>query len=327
MAARSLILMSAPAPRPSGVAPTPLTRPDAPPARRAPRLPLGPSILGIGLVIGLLAYVADTRQGANCGTPGGCLSQAFEGLLFTVLIPVFTLVALLIVRFPRRDRLLVVPLCGLGLLWAYASGWLQQWRAGFVFDTHYPAMPVWLWMLALTACLVASWLAVRRAPTPLLVRVLSPALVIAVSLGIVAAAGHAKRTLTAEQLRAVPVTPYLPEISGATLATVSASSDRVYLTYDEADGRTIDVRLVPANGRSTCEAARDGYYGSDLSGCSGDEFVASEPSGEVALLRRGDTVLLASARLYGPKSATLLAALRSAPETDAAALAFAAKSP
>lgn len=110
---------------------------------------------------------------------------------------------------------------------------------------------------------------------------------------------------------------------------VGQSGDVVNLYYQaEKPSSFPTVYLVPAAGRTTCQVANAPIaLGLDEQHCTGDEYASAKDGYHAVVLRRGDTVLVATDRDDGLSSDVLLAGLRTAPELSAQQLADAAKRP
>lgn len=204
---------------------------------------------------------------------------------------------------------------------------LADWASGF--SVWESPVPWWAWLGTLPLLLVVSWLAVRRTPTPLWLRVVAPALTAALMAGGFAAVDRADRDNTARVLGHFPVTFYLPRFPGTTFWQVGPSGDVVTLYYQAADPISFPtVHLIGAAGRTTCETANGPtVLGLDELRCAGDEFTSAKDGYHAVVLRRGDTVLVASDRDDGLSSEVLLTGLRTAAEVSAQQLADAAKRP
>lgn len=282
-------------------------------------MPALPAMVSLAVVAGLLVWSARLLDEQECGNLGECLGNGLGALaLGSVMAPVVVLVGMLVLRFPRRD-LLVVPLLVLAplLLWepiefvqtmnpVRAAGWL-------------------LWVLSEAAVVVAAWLLVRKAPTPVAVRILPLVLVLGLAFGLMAVEDAQARRRTVAEVGALPVTLRLVDLgSGFEITNVYASAGE-YVSVDysgKIDGiySLPDVSLVPVDaGATACEAADVARpLGFDVEACSGDPFLTTRPGYTAVGLTRGDTVLVAS---FSPDSGLDAAWVReqllAAPEVSA----------
>lgn len=282
----------------------------------------------MGAMGGLLAYAADRAQEPSCRVVGDCLGQAITALLLSGLILVVTAVGLVVARFPARDYLLLPLYAGLAYVAGRAVGRAREWYLGFPNEFHFPAVGWWIWVPVMLACLVVSWLAVRQARTPWWLRITAPVLVAALIAATLLAAERAERAQRAAEIAAVPVTYYRPVLPRSKPTQAAAFSGNVHLYYQASEPTSFPgVTLIPAQGRNTCEVvAKATVLGLRDEACTGDEFVSTEDEHttygyHAAVLRRGDTVLIAYDRNDGITADELLTALRTAPVSTPAELA------
>ena len=295
---------------------------NAPVTAAKPRLPLWPAIVLVGVLASVPLMLADRGNTRPCWELSTCMGQGItSGLAFLSIGPLL-LIGMLIAGFPRRDYwlLLVAPVLTGCSLAAVLTG--RRWVLDFTVDGHPPAAPALVWVLATTAPIVASWIAVRLTPTPRWWRIIAPVTVLALALGIVWGSREAEHAKLVRQIAAVPVTLYRPTLPNTTLHQAAANQNptAVSLYYQGTSYAT--VYLIPLAGSTPCQTIRQlNVYGLDEKRCTGDEFTSTDGSYAAAMLRRGDTVLAASAHSPGLTPEQLLEALRNAPTTDAATLA------
>lgn len=154
-----------------------------PPVSQPARTPLiAPwvAIAVLGVVSCLLALWSDHEDTKPCGVVGECLGNALTAGLIALAIPVVVSAGLLVLRFPGRDHLLQLLFIPLAWLNRDLMKRLAEWGAGFT--AWDPPVPWWAWLATLPVLLAVSWLAVRRTPTPLWLRIVAPAVTAALLL-------------------------------------------------------------------------------------------------------------------------------------------------
>lgn len=280
-------------------------------------MPAWPSMVGLASMAGLLVLGARALDEQECGNLGECLGNGIASLALASLVaPVVVLVGMLLLRFPRRD-LLVVPLL------VVAPQLL--WKAVEFLESANPVVGTgWLlWVFAEAAVVLAGWVLVRRAPTPLAWRVLPLALVVALVSAHAVVEERIERRDDIEAVRAVPVTLRLVDL-GSEFEVARVWAGRGYVSVDYR-GRGADnhaqpeVSLVPAADATACEAAEVARpLGFDAMSCNGDPFLTTAPGHTAVGLTRGDTVLVASfSTESGLEAQWVREQLLAAPEVDA----------
>lgn len=294
---------------------------------RTARFALTPAIIVLGVLAGVLAAFSSATDAQDCGIVADCLGDAITALILAGAIPIVLAVGMVITGFPLRDYL-TIPIFGvLALGSVTALDWLNRWARGFGHAD--PATPWWAWLATMPILLLASWLAVRRAPTPSWLRVLAPVLIAALLVSATLSARQAKRNHNASRIAQIAVTYYLPELPNAELRQVWATDSRVQLSYLTSEPvRFTYVDLIEAAGLGTCAAVEPfSILGLDAAACADDEFDSVAGDYRAVVVRRADTVLVASTRTAEASADELYLALRQASAVSARELAGAARQP
>lgn len=287
------------------------------------------TVAAVGAVLAGLSYLfwhaTETCEGWDC--LGAAL---LAGAVTIAVVPVLAAVALWLLRVPRPALVaLTATAVGLGLGSLVTT--LQTVRHDFAAEVPLAPAPVYLLAGALAG--VVGLFLVGRGTWSGWVRL--TVLGVLVAVGITGYVGYeTARTRHLEQeIAAVPVTLYLPELGESARAThASAWGGAVHISYtpSPASGTRYHpwVTIVPVSGKGLCEDAyAAGFYGSsDRATCriDGDELIADagygSGSGHFVGVRIGETLLVAEVD-GDADHASLVDALRAAPSTTAGELA------
>ena len=266
-----------------------------------------PATVGVAVIL----WAASRDNDDYCGTVGECLGLSFNDLVALALAVPFAALLLRLLKVPRVLLHTVTALVLGGTLWYAAEGLLRALDPGRSYDALLP-LPLVVAIGALTG-VAATYLVGpggRR-----LVRLVIPALVLAVAFGSSLETAQATRAYRIDRIAAAPVTLYAPVIDGhgPDYAYGSEKSVRLSYSFENATGRVfLSVTLVPTPEGSLCDAERiivgpdcrqEGYVMRDID---------SSGYGAVGVIR-GDTVLLADFTTDNLDPDDVLDALRTAP--------------
>jgi hypothetical protein len=266
-----------------------------------------PATVGVAVIL----WAASRDNDDYCGTVGECLGLSFNDLVALALAVPFAALLLRLLKVPRVLLHTVTALVLGGTLWYAAEGLLRALDPGRSYDALLP-LPLVVAIGALTG-VAATYLVGpggRR-----LVRLVIPALVLAVAFGSSLASAQATRAYRIDRIAAAPVTLYAPVIDGhgPDYAYGSEKSVRLSYSFENATGRVfLSVTLVPTPEGSLCDAERiivgpdcrqEGYVMRDID---------SSGYGAVGVIR-GDTVLVADFTTDNLDPDDVLDALRTAP--------------
>ena len=285
-------------------------------------------IAGTSAVLAFVSYVF-WQDATTCDEGFACIgADLFAAAFSAVVVPTAAWILWRLCRIPRAF-LLAAATTAIGHVLADVVGGIQKIGHGFSSETPLASAPVYI-IVGIVSGLAAALLA-GKGTWSRWVRVLVVLLVALASFAVHARYEHLYMQHRENDLRAVGVTMYLPNISDrATPSHASSwSDDAIHISYhyDPPPGGKYDfpyVILLAATDDGCSDADAAGYYASfPESVCRemGGGFVADDGINHYVGVTRGDTVLVLEADEFVFDDEEIAELLRHAPQVSAAEMA------